>query len=112
MPTTRLSDTVAKLAPGRVVESRLPTVEPPPGIPSKVGRATVKKEAQKGGSGAGIASPLTEDSYAARTYYAESTIFSSDGIFSVKIRPVHQVSFTDDGGNPAVIAFADPAPAP
>lgn len=47
------------------------------------------------GSASGIASPLVETSYAARTWHADTTINSSDGIFTLVIKPVKQVYFKD-----------------
>lgn len=55
----------------------------------------------KGGS---IASPLTEQ---ARTYHAERTVMSTDGLFGFRVTPVATISFTDANGAGVVFNFAD-----
>ena len=61
-------------------------------------------------SGSGIASPLTETAYANRTWHAEKVVVSSDGLFSMKIKPVKSISFTDANGEPVTIEYKSPPP--
>lgn len=46
-------------------------------------------------SGGGVASPLVEVAYSGRTYHPESTITSTDGIFSLSIKRIKTLNFTD-----------------
>lgn len=61
-----------------------------------------------GGGGQGIASPLTEMSYAAREFHAERNITSTDGLVTIKLKPVKSITFSDATGNSAKLIFADP----
>jgi len=47
------------------------------------------------GSASGIASPLVETAYADRTWHSDTTINSTDGIFTLVIKPVKKVFFKD-----------------
>lgn len=62
----------------------------------------------KSPSSGGIASPLTETAYANRTWYAEQIIVSTDGLFSMKIKAVKSVEFTDANGGNVVLQFKGP----
>lgn len=72
-------------------------------IPATVG---VGKDAGAGsrGTGAGVASPLTETT-GTRTYYDSITQTSSDGIFTVVVRPVHELYTTDASGSAIKFIF-------
>lgn len=52
----------------------------------------------KSSSGGGIASPLIEQAYADRTFHADVTLTSADGLFSIKIKPVDKVVMIDANG--------------
>ena len=58
---------------------------------------------QGGSPQGGIASPLTETAYGDRTWYAERTIASSDGIWSLKIKPLKSIKLTDANSAEVVI---------
>lgn len=61
------------------------------------------------GSGGGIASPLTETSYAARTYHDDDiSLPSSDGLFTLVIKPVKSMKFKDADGAAVIINLAKP----
>lgn len=59
------------------------------------------------GSVSGIASPLTETTYADRTFYGERAIRSSDGLWAMRIKPVKAIKLTDAAQRPVQINFAD-----
>lgn len=64
---------------------------------------------QPGGVGSGIASPITEASYAARTFYVDPVIIqSSDGIIYMEVFAVNTISMEDANGNPVVLDFKAP----
>lgn len=56
----------------------------------------------------GIASPLVEPNYDARLYYDEVTITSSDGLLTMKIKPIKQVTSQDANGAEVVQIYAQP----
>lgn len=62
----------------------------------------------KPASGGGIASPLVEASYAARTWHTEKVLVSTDGILAFRIKPVKTVDFLDANGDPVQIEFKSP----
>lgn len=81
----------------------LPAAQSKSAIPARTGTA------QPGGSATGsIASPLTEANYAARTWWPDQTITSSDGIFTIKLKPIKKVSFTDANDALVELIFAEP----
>ncbi len=62
----------------------------------------------KPGSSGGIASPLTEVAYAARTWHNEKIILSTDGLFSLKIKPVKTIDFEDANAAAVRLEFKSP----
>jgi hypothetical protein len=60
--------------------------------------------------GGGIASPLTETAYANRTWHSEKVVVSTDGLFSMKIKPVKTIGFTDANGDAVTIEYKAPPP--
>ena len=71
----------------------------PSAIPAMKARGAapaVTASALLGGSGSGgIASPLKETAYTNRTFHSTVNITSSDGIFTLVIKPVKKVFFKD-----------------
>lgn len=61
-------------------------------------------------TGGGIASPLTEELYSARTYHETSVILSGDFLLGIEIKPVKQITMTDADGQPVLMQYADPSP--
>ncbi len=41
-----------------------------------------------------LLSPLTETSYAARTYHADDRIFSNNGLYSIPLKPINRITVT------------------
>lgn len=63
-------------------------------------------------AGGGIASPLTEELYSARTYHENSVILSGDFLLGIEIKPVKQITMTDADGQTVLMQYADPSPSP
>ncbi|MDU9415577.1 hypothetical protein [Pseudomonas sp. zfem005] len=70
--------------------------------PATRGRGVWVEPAKTGGTGEGVAWPLTEQTKVEglatvpdRTYYADLVITSSEGIFTWEIPPVHVLKFKD-----------------
>lgn len=61
-------------------------------------------------SGGGIASPLTETTYASRTFHASYLISSPDGFLNLLIYPVDTINFLDANSDPVAIKFKAPPP--
>ncbi|MBL8471333.1 MAG: hypothetical protein JNM98_05995 [Rhodocyclaceae bacterium] len=88
----------------------LPPVAPRGALPSQRGTAAAPASGQTrptGGAG-GVSSPLTEASYAARTYHSPTTIMSSDGIFALQIAAVASVTLRDADDRQIVLQLAAP----
>lgn len=96
----------------RIADERRPTGDAlparPPAQPIPVARGVGAPDSVPASSKSGIASPLTEPSYAARAFHPERTIKSSDGIFSLRVRPVASVRMHDATGAVVVLNFAAP----
>lgn len=60
-----------------------------------VGTGSYKAPATTGGTGGGIASPLTETSYASREYWGPQSITSVDGLLTFRVLPIKQLSQAD-----------------
>lgn len=93
-----------------------PSLRPEPQRgPIRAGRGYVERQYQPGNSagGAGIASPLVEGASAPepiidREYHPLAAISSSDGIFTLLIRPLKQIRLSDANGAQVVIRLAAP----
>jgi hypothetical protein len=91
-----------------VVRKQLATVPPVGALPLKRGRADYKAPAAAA-TGGGIASPLTEPSYAAREFHPVQTLTSSDGLFVWELEPIKKIVMTDANDEPVVQIFAVPS---
>ncbi|MBX9754635.1 MAG: hypothetical protein K2X80_07770 [Pseudomonadaceae bacterium] len=80
-------------------------------LPVQRGRADYKPPATNSG-GSGIASPLIETSYAARTYWPSLTVTSTDGLRSFVIKPIKEITQTDANAAEVKQQFAQPVVAP
>ena len=81
----------------------------PVGAPGVLaGRGTARRVGV--GTGAGIASPLTEPDYAAREYHATVTLPTTDGVFTIEIEPLAAIELTDANSAPVRIEYAAPPP--
>lgn len=59
-------------------------------------------------SGGGLASPLTETSYASRQYHDSRLYTSSDGMITIERLPIKSLSFVDANGDVALLVFKAP----
>ena len=84
-------------------DAALPAGKPVSAIPARSGTALPPSA-----STAGIASPLTETDYADRTFYTERNLQSTDGIFTLKVKPVHTITFNDANGSVVVMDYKEP----
>jgi hypothetical protein len=85
------------------------TLDPAPDatpIPAQLGVG--KPGSGGGGSSGGIASPLTEQGYTSRDYYAPKIYYSTDGLFSFQAKPIKALKFNDASGAPVQFNFAQP----
>lgn len=85
-------------------DKSLPGANPVTAIPARSGSA---KPGGTGGTGS-IASPLTEQAYSTRAFWAEKAITSTDGLFVIKVKPIKQMSFLDASLAPVVMNFSEP----
>lgn len=60
------------------------------------------------GSGSGIASPLVETDYADREFHTEIMIASTDGLFTLRIKPVKKIFMKDALSNDVLLEFKSP----
>lgn len=104
MADRRLPDNLNRLVkhPPKPAE-RLAPVAGPGALPGRF-------KAAPGDAGAGIASPLTEPDYSARTFHPDVIVESSDGLFTFKIKPTRQIAMTDANGRSVVFIYAAPPP--
>ena len=80
-----------------------------PSMKARGAAPKVKASALLGGSGSGgIASPLVETAYADRTFHSTVNITSTDGLFTLKIKPVKEIKFLDSKLRPVTIKFKSP----
>lgn len=113
MAAKDLTDTLDRLtreASGQTSreDTALPASKPVAPIPERVGKAG--PDAGGGsGSGSGIASPLTEGNYAQRSWYPLRTLYSTDGLFPLRVRLPSSIKFTDANAKPVEIKPAQPA---
>lgn len=84
----------------------LPVVEPVGGRPATTARVDYTPPATT--AGGGIASPLTEETYASREYHPSRTIRTVDGIFSIRESPIKKITQEDANGEEVIQLFAAP----
>lgn len=84
---------------------------PPDAAEALRGRGQAKPTTETTGTGAGIASPLTEPDAAERTYHPEQALTSSDGVFTIMIEPLQRLVLQDANSAEVVVEYAIP-PAP
>lgn len=60
------------------------------------------------GSASGIASPLVETAYSDRTFHTTINVASTDGLFTLKIKPVKKIKFKDAAGRDVLIEYKAP----
>jgi hypothetical protein len=79
---------------------------PAAGNPDAIGPHTAFA-ASGGRSDAGIASPLTEAQYTDREWHPPRVIYSTDGLFSIRLRHIKTLKMADAADNEVVFEFAD-----
>jgi hypothetical protein len=57
------------------------------------------------GTSGAIASPLTETAYADRKWYTKKNVLSSDGLFTMEVRCLEEIKFTDGARNEVLLKF-------
>ncbi|RIX47500.1 MAG: hypothetical protein D3M94_07445 [Rhodocyclales bacterium GT-UBC] len=87
-------------------DSALPAAKPVAAIPERVGKAGPQDGKPSGGGG--IASPLTETNYGQRSWYAYRTLYSTDGLFPLRVRLPSSIKFLDANASPVEIKPAQP----
>lgn len=106
------------LKPGARQSKTLPARERSGGRPASSGvGAWNPSTPSAGGAGGGIASPLTEKTKTEgtatvpdRDYYGTVVVATSDGIFTMEIKPIKALKLTDADGADVVVNLAEPAP--
>lgn len=78
--------------------------------PPTVGRGNYVAPPKTGGTGGGIASPLTEQSYAEREWYMAKTLKSSDGLLTFQVQAIKQVRTTDADDVEVIMIYKEPTP--
>lgn len=76
--------------------------------PPTVGRGNYVAPPSAAQTGGGIASPLTEQSYAEREWYDEKTVYSSDGILSFRVKAIKKLRQTDADSVEVLQIFKEP----
>lgn len=98
---------------GRLVEQTRPSeglapAAPAVGIGEAVGFSKPRPAAPTAGDGTGgIASPLAEADYTARTWHDPEILTSTDGLFSFLVRRVASITMTDANNDEVVLNFAN-----
>ena len=93
-----------------VSRKELKPLEPRGALAGK--RATAEYKAPATGTGGGIASPLTEASYAAREYWPVEVLTSSDGLLTFRVKPIKKIVQADANDAEVVQIFAQPVATP
>ena len=89
----------------------LRSVESRGGVPSSTARVDYTPPPSTGGGG-GIASPLTEASYAAREYWPVEVLTSSDGLLTFRVKPIKKIVQAEANDAEVVQIFAQPVATP
>lgn len=84
-------------------QNKLPPAKPVPAIPERTGSSA---PIPLSGSG-GIASPLTEASYAERVYFPAKNLVTSDGLFTMSVQHLQQISMRDANDATVIMIFKD-----
>lgn len=104
MSTERLKHDLRRLTRPDPSAGAMPPARQPKAIPA--GRALGAGP----GSGAGIASPLTETAFEDRVYFtAEDTITTPDGVYVATVQRLERISLRDANDAAVELVFAEPA---
>lgn len=105
MSDRRLKDDIQRLAHVRPGLDKLAAATDPAPILAKTGLGSV---ARKIAGSDGIASPLTEQDYAARTWHgATHTLTSTDGLFTIEYVCLESVTLLDANSAQVVMQYED-----
>lgn len=104
---TELVSMLAGNGGGAVGNKVLPKPKVATPIPSRTGESGPKVNEKRATTG-GVASPLVETDFNSREWHPESTITSTDGIFTLKVKRAKKINFTDASGAPVEIEFKAP----
>ena len=97
--SSQLKTSLAKLAgESKAWNERIKTLPDRKPIPAQTGIGKPPAATSGATAGGGIASPLTETSYADRQYHDEVTWQTTDGLFVVVVKPIKKLKFTDANG--------------
>ena len=96
-----MQDDINRLIKLPVPEIRLGATTDPAAMRKKTGLAPMDRAS-------GIASPLTETLYTDRNYHPEVVLTTTDGIFSMRYKPIKDMKFQDGEDNEVVFVFKEP----
>lgn len=102
-----LTDSLRALMEGDANTNTIPAARPRGASPAVTSAAPLPGAA-KSGSGSGIASPLTETAYAARQWWPERQLTTTDGLVTFVIKPVKEVTFQDQAATEIKLQFKEP----
>lgn len=103
-------DLVSLVESGQIPGKTLAQIDPAAAIPAGIGVAKPRKtSASAASSSTGIASPLTEPDYTARTWHATRSITDTSGLFTIEYENVEEIVMEDANGAPNEVRliFAD-----
>jgi hypothetical protein len=106
MMDARTQASIQRLAKQRAQVDPLQPIAAPKQILAITALGRDLSAAQSGGLG--IASPLTEGLYSARTWHTSQNITSTDGLITMQVRAVDTITLTDANDNTVQIILADP----
>ena len=101
------TDLVRLVDQGRRPDKTLAPRAPAAAIPARAGAGRPSRP-PGANDGVGIASPLTETDYNDRVFYSTSTVTSSDGLFTFRVRRLEMLLMDDAGGNRVQFNFQEP----
>lgn len=81
---------------------------PPAAAPTLVTQRVGRPSSKSATGGAGIAGPLIESNYPARTWWPDRTLLSTDGLFAWTYKPLKSVTMVDGKNNEFIMQFAEP----
>lgn len=86
-------------------KTTLKPIEPKGPVAARKGRGDFREDQRSTG---GVASPLVEESYAARQYWSARYVTSVDGLLTFLIRPIKEITQRDGNGDEVKQQFAEP----
>ena len=102
-----LTDALRALMEGDANTNVIPSAKARGAYPAVTSSAPLPGAA-KSGSGAGIASPLVETSYAARQWWSDTQMTTTDGLVTFVVKPVKEITFLDQAATEIKLQFKAP----